>query len=130
MKRFALFAGSLLILLAFVAAVSAGDPAKTMTGEYQWTQGNKTDDLKAVFTARGEGAWDVKFYFDFRNKAHVYTGSAEGSLTNGRLKGEVKNENKRRTFSFEGTVKDGAFHGNHAELDDGDSYSTGTLNLS
>ncbi len=130
MKRVALFAVLTLVTFWIVGATSGGEGEKTLTGEYRWTQGNTSDELKAVFKADGESAWDVKFYFDFRDKPHVYTGRAEGSLTDGPLKGEVKNENKRRTFTFEGTVENGKFRGKHAELQDGEPYATGTLDLS
>lgn len=130
MKRVALFAVLTLTALCIVGASTGAEGEKTLIGNYQWTQGNTSDDLKAVFTAAGESSWEVKFYFDFRNEPHVYSGRAEGSLTDGPLKGEVKDESKRRTFSFEGTVKGGAFHGKHAELRDGETLSTGTLDLS
>ena len=130
MKRVALFTVLSLTALCLVGATTGGEAEKTLIGEYQWTQGNTSDELKAVFTADGKSAWEVKFYFDFRDKPHVYTGRAQGSLTDGPLKGEVKNESKRRTFTFEGTVKNGVFHGKHAELQDGEPYATGTLDLS
>lgn len=77
----------------------------------------------------GEEAWDVSFHFEFRGRAHVYTGTAEGSLSRGALKGEVKNENRRRTFRFTGTTEGGTFRGTHSEIEEGRQYGTGTLSL-
>ncbi len=99
----------------------------TLVGEYQWNRG-PTGDLKAVFTPTGEGTWDVSFYFDFRDKPHTYSGTAEGSM-DGALSGEVQNENKKRTFIFEGSFKDGVFEGNHEETTPERAGETGTLML-
>ena len=47
----------------------------------------------------GEGAWDVSFRFVFRKRPHTYSGSAQGSLSEGRLEGRVLNESKQRTLA-------------------------------
>ena len=130
MKRNLLLLALLAALgLALVGNVSAADP-RTLNGEYFWDQGNSRGDIEAIFTNTGEGTWDVAFHFKFRGEKHVYEGTAEGSLELGDLKGEVKNENKRRTFRFEGTFANGNFEGTHAELKDGREIRTGTLNMS
>lgn len=109
---------------------TAEDPEHTLIGTYHWERGETKGDLKAVFTPKTETTWDVSFYFDFRGDAHVYTGEAEGSLTDGALKGEVLNEAKNRTFTFEGTIEDGKFEGSHAEVGGRrGSRRTGTLTL-
>lgn len=104
------------------------DGAHTMLGEYYWTGGNTGGDLKAVFTPNGDGSWDVEFFFDFRDRPHVYAGTAEGSLTDGPLKGTVKNENRRRSFIFDGVVVESRYKGRHAETTNGERR-TGTLEL-
>ena len=120
-----------LLALWFALTVAYGAPeTQTFTGEYLWSGRGTPGELEAVFTATGEQTWDVSFHFEFRGTSHVYTGSAEGSLSQGELRGQVKNENKRRTFLFSGTVKDGKFRGTHAETEGGRDHSTGTLTLS
>jgi hypothetical protein len=124
---------SLTLLLAaallLVPATADADGEQTLTGEYQWDQGGASGDLKAVFTPTGEGTYDVSFYFNFRGRPHTYTGTAKGSLTDGGLEGTVENDNKRRTFTFQGTAEGGRFSGTHAEITSGDEYRTGTLQL-
>ncbi len=96
-----------------ISPVAADDAAAavatTLTGEYVWAHRDNSGELRAVFTPSGARTWDVDFHFSFRGKPHVYSGSAKGNLDDGPLEGTVNNENKRRTFSFSGEVKDGAF---------------------
>ena len=120
----------LLALLLVMPAVHGAPETQTLTGEFLWSGGGASGDLEAVFTSTGEQTWDVSFHFEFRGRPHVYTGTAEGSLSQGELRGKVKNENKGRTFLFSGTVKDGKFQGTHAETEGGREQSTGTLTLS
>ena len=110
-----------------VLAEDAEKAEKTLVGEYHWNRG-ETGDLKGVFTSTGEGTWDVTFYFDFRDKSRVYKGTAKGSM-DGSLSGEVIDENKKRSFNFEGAFSDGVFEGNHAELTPKRAVETGTLIL-
>lgn len=130
------------LLLALVAAlVIVGLPATaedttvdaaqtTLIGEYNWERGETQGDLKAVFTPKDDATWNVSFYFDFRGDPHTYTGEAQGSLTEGALKGEVLNEAKNRTFTFEGTFQDGKFEGTHSEIGGRrGTRKTGTLTL-
>jgi hypothetical protein len=126
MKRSA----ALLALLLAMTVAHGAPETQTLTGEFHWSGGGASGDLEAVFTNTGEQAWDVSFHFEFRGRPHVYTGTAEGSLSQGELRGKVKNEKKRRTFLFSGTVKDGKFRGAHAETEGGREQSTGTLTLS
>ena len=113
-------------LLAVPAPSAEADDTTTLTGAFRWNSGSP-NDLRAVFTPTGEGTWDVAFHFKFRG-SHVYKGVAEGSLTDGGLKGKVKNDNKERTFTFEGSFEDGEFKGTHAEIGRSrGSQSTGTF---
>ena len=122
-------------LLALIAAsiLTAGllvaEEATTLQGEFVWNARGSAGDLEAVFTSTGEDTWNVDFHFEFRGSAHTYSGSAEGSLSEGALRGEVRNENKERSFTFEGKFNDGKFKGRHAEVKDGRAQSTGSLTL-
>jgi hypothetical protein len=116
------------LCLAFVGSVGASD-SQTLNGEYFWDQGDSRGDIEAVFSSRGEGEWDVAFHFKFRDEEHVYKGTAKGSLELGGLQGEVQNENKRRTFRFEGSFANGSFEGTHSEIGDGEEFRTGTLTM-
>lgn len=116
------------LLSATPGLVGAGD-AQTLTGSFRWDQGGSEGDLEAIFTPAGDGKWEVSFYFDFRGQPHVYTGTAEGSLGEGKLKGRVLNDDKKRSFTFEGSFEDGTFRGSHAETTAGREKKTGTLKL-
>ncbi len=130
MKKASLFVAiAVLLLPAFSGPIDADD-STTLTGEYIWNRQDVPSEIEAVFTPAGESKWDVSFHFDFRNEGHIYTGTAEGSLTEGPLKGEVKNENKKRTFIFSGKFTDGVFEGTHAEMRDGKELDTGVIKLS
>lgn len=120
---------SVVVLGAFLLAVgTAVADSETFTGEYV-AEGFGSGDLKAVFTATGRDTWDVAFHFRFDGQRHVYRGTAEGSLGGGRLEGQVRTENGRRTFSFEGSFSQGWFRGTHYEVKRGRSHKTGTLTL-
>lgn len=124
--------GTFLALVALVFGASriarAAQPRR-LTGEFAWDTRDKSGDLEAVFTPTGEHRWDVAFHFSFRNESHVYSGTAEGDLGQGQLKGTVYNEPKSRTFTFKGAFADGTFSGTHAEIEDGAEHATGTLTL-
>ena len=134
LRRHPLLLALAAVLVVGALAMASGqaradhDGTHTMVGEYYWTGGSTGGDLKAVFTPTGDGTWDVEFFFDFRKKPHVYAGTAEGSLTDGALEGEVKNENKRRTFIFGGTVVESKYSATHAEVTQ-EERRTGTLEM-
>jgi hypothetical protein len=123
-------------LVAVVAAVAlcpglaiGGDEERTLKGSYHWSDGGRKGDLKAVFTPAGEAKWDVAFYFEFSGEPHVYSGTAEGTLSGGVLKGRVLNEGKNRSFVFKGNFTEGEFRGTHAETTDDGEHATGSLTL-
>ncbi|MEM7481053.1 MAG: hypothetical protein AAF481_07740 [Acidobacteriota bacterium] len=113
--------------LVLTASLVAAPDQQVLKGEYFWTYDNTRGDLKATLTPTGENTWDIAFDFRFSGEPHTYKGTATGSLDNGSLAGTVKNENGRRTFTFEGSFDDGRFEGTHAELRKGKERSMGTL---
>ena len=119
----------LTVVVGMIVAPAGGGDARTFAGSFEWTGGNATGDLAAEFSPKAEGTWDVTFRFKFRDRDHVYAGTAEGSLTEGALSGKVQNEEKSRTWTFEGTFDGGSFRGTHAEIEDGEAQATGTLSL-
>lgn len=133
MKRSAIVFCTALVLLCAGFSLTADDTASkgdttTMVGEYHWND-RASGELKAIFTPAGDGQWTVDFHFDFRDEPHIYSGTAEGSLSEGGLKGTVKNENKKRTFIFKGAFEDGQFSGDHEETTEGRERRTGTMTL-
>ncbi len=120
---------ALLAILLPALPTGAGNK-QTLTGSYVWNSG-RPSKLKAVFTATGEDRWDVAFHFRFRSSPETFRGTAEGSLSGGTLKGEVKNRGGRgsRTFSFHGEFENGTFRGTHAEVFGRRESSTGSLTL-
>ena len=129
MKTTALLSAAVAILLTVVGPSAIAAESTTLTGEFEWNQRGSRGDLEAIFTPTGEGSWDVDFNFEFRGRAHTYSGTATGSLSAGKLKGTVFNESKERSFVFSGKVKDGKFNGQHAEVGDDREIKTGTLSL-
>ena len=105
----------------------------TLNGQFVWARddGDRTGDLKAVFTPTGENEWSVSFYFDWEDGPHVWSGTAKGSLTEGALKGEVNNDSEERpqTFRFSGSFTDGLFEGKHAGVRDDKENELGSLTL-
>lgn len=119
-----------LIFISLLASGVAAGETMNLSGSYNWSQGGQGGDLQADFTPTGEDTWDVSFHFTFRGKDHTYTGTAQGSLTEGEMSGEVRNESGKRTWTFEGSFNGkGKFKGTHVETTGGGNTKTGTLNL-
>ena len=121
----------LLLPVALLIAVSAGmaaDGKRTLKGSYNWND-SKSGELTADFFPTDEAdTWKVEFRFDFHGP-HLYTGTAKGKLDEGKLSGEVVSDQRRRTFVFQGSFKDGKFSGTHNETTGGREQSTGTMTL-
>ncbi|MDX1998193.1 MAG: hypothetical protein SF066_10785 [Thermoanaerobaculia bacterium] len=121
-----------LVVAAFVSWSVFADTqpaAQTLKGSYIWEQAQETGALEAIFTPDGAGHWKVAFHFTFQGEAHVYSGTADGSLTNGSLAGRVQTDSGKGVFTFSGEFKDGKFQGSHARLTAGNEERTGTLSL-
>lgn len=106
---------------------------QTLQGEFIWERSDKNTSgpLRAVFESTGEATWNVAFHFTFDDKKHVYAGTAEGSLTEGKLHGRVMTDGEEPSpFEFEGTFAEGSFEGTHASLREGEPRPTGTITLS
>ncbi len=120
-----------LVLVGGLAVFASEDV--TLNGKFVWVRddGTSEGDLKAVFTPTGENRWDVAFHFEWEDGPHVYAGTAEGNLRDGKLRGEVLNDSEERpsTFRFEGAFENGVFSGKHAYLDEGEPKEMGTLTL-
>jgi hypothetical protein len=132
MKRSILLLVVSLALLTVASGQADADNSRTLNGRYNWEQRGSSGDLEAVFTPVGEMQWEVDFHFDFRGKPHTYSGNAQGELTaQGKLRGEVRNESGKRSFTFDGTFDEqGRFSGTHTETTGGSRVDTGTLTLS
>ena len=129
MKRTTGILVAIMLAVAIGVAGAGGEELRTLTGEFEWNHRSNRGDLEAVFTATGQGTWDVTFQFIFRGSPHVYEGTAEGSLSEGELRGQVLNESKKRTFTFTGEFQNGEFRGTHAEIEGQQVVQTGTLTL-
>jgi len=116
------------LCLSAIGLASGADSTRTLKGTYEW-DGGPGGELEAVFTPASEGKWEVAFRFRFDGKPYVYSGTAEGSLSEGGLEGAVKPENEKRTFTFSGAFRDGTFTGTHADVTSEGEQPTGTLTL-
>ncbi len=119
--------GATLLSLALVGWTVAGEP-RTFRGHWEWAATGDSGSLEAVFTPTGEGTWDVSFHFNFQGP-HVFSGTAEGSLDDGKLTGTVIDEDDERSFSFRGMFRNGKLRGTHFEVTGGSRRRTGTLSL-
>jgi hypothetical protein len=128
-----------LTALATLAALLVAVPSllatntQTLQGEFVWERSDKSisGDLEAVFEPTGDATWNVSFHFTFDEKDHVYSGTAEGSLTEGELLGHVMTDGEEPSpFEFKGTFADGSFTGTHMGFRDGEAEPTGTMTLS
>ena len=117
------------LLLPVLGAGAAEPEVRSLTGLYFSSYQDGQRRLRAEFTPREELEWDVVFYFRFNGRNHEYSGTAKGSLLEGPLRGQVRNESGQRTFTFDGEFKKGKFRGTHAELRRGRESRTGTLSL-
>jgi hypothetical protein len=126
MKRIGLVCA--LLLWGALSGTGAADDETRLKGRFDWN-GHASGDLEAVFTPTGDGTWDVAFHFTHSDTPHVYSGTAEGSLSAGALRGKVFNEDRKRSFTFEGEFKEGRFAGTHAETTGGGVKDTGSLTL-
>ena len=128
MKSFHALGLCLLVLPGAAPLPESGEV--TLYGQYRWrADPGDPGNLRAVFTPAGSDAWQVKFYFRFDGRSHVYSGNAAGSLDQGRLSGEVENERGNRFFLFRGDWSNGTFSGTHSERKRGGLKDTGTLDL-
>ncbi len=86
-----------------------------------------------MFTPTGKDEWNVAFHFEWEGQPHVYEGTAQGSLSDDFLEGEVEdgdNDEDKRTYRFRGTFENGEFAGTHAKVStEGESRDLGTLTL-
>lgn len=104
-------------------AADANTGAVTFSGTFDW--GRKKDQkIQGVFTPDGANKWKVVWTFKWKKKDEIYTGSAEGNLVNGSVKGSAirmdhKDKTKphpkdKRKFTFNVTAKDGTLSGKHS----------------
>lgn len=103
----------------------------SLTGKYVWNSDpSNPGDIRAVFTPTKADEYAVAFHFNFQGHEYTYAGSAKGKLDNGHLEGQVQDEQKRRTFVFDGDAVSGTFTGKHAEMGRRDKRTeTGTITL-
>lgn len=74
--------------------------------------------------------WTVVFTVTFDTADYTYKGTAEGSLDEGELSGEVEDASGDRRFMFRGKHREGKFHAVHAETTGGFVTPTGEMTLS
>ena len=125
-----------LLATAWAQIASAADaPAPdqiTLTGSFVWAkQAPKTNELKAKLTPDGPQKWKAVYSFNnpLGGKPTVYTGTITGDLQNGPVKGTAINAEGKRTFTLEGTAKDGVLTFDHAETTPNRVGPTGTGTL-
>jgi hypothetical protein len=117
------------LTLAVGIATADNHTSQTFTGTYDWSDGD-VGDLTAVFESDGDGAWKVKFDFNWNGQDRTWTGTAKGGLEDGtEVSGTATDGN--RTWVFEGKIEDGVMSGSHRENREGRKpYESGTFEIS
>ena len=84
-----------------------------------------------MFTPTGKDMWDVTFNFMWEGNPRTWKGTAQGSLTDGSLKGEVLTDEPENpnTFRFDGAFENGTFQGKHGVVKKGELKDRGTLTM-
>lgn len=119
------------LCVAGSSKVQAADGDQNFAGTFVWNnQAGKTHPIKAVFTPTGDKKWNVVFTFTWGGRGdQTYKGTAEGTLKDGEIKGDVNSTDGRRKFDFKGTFKDGQFDCTHNEKTSGKPQATGTMTI-
>ena len=131
MKKFAVAAAVVALLIAAQGSSLMAAETETLKGQFVWNNGDQAGDVEAVFTPTGKNMWDVAFHFTWEGEPHTYSGTAEGNLKKGDLSGHVETDGEQKgQFVFKGQFKDGTFEGTHAGMRDGEERPTGTITLS
>ncbi len=100
------------------AEASSVEPAHkvVMVGSYTWNKREKEGwTLRTVFTSDDGENWTVKWDSGFNKKNYPYTGTATGDPLKGTVSGNADPVKGKRTFIFEGTMKNGVMEGKHWE---------------
>ena len=109
---------------------AAADGIRTLHGIYTSGFSDGIQRLRAEFAPREEGGWKVAFFFKWSGEDRVYRGVAGGSLDEGRLFGQVHDEDKTRLFNFHCEFdKKKRCKGRHAEVVPTGEHETGTITL-
>ena len=108
----------------------AADADVKLNGTFVWSnQKGKSHDVTGTFTPSGDKKWAAVFNFKWSGKPQTWKGTAEGTLKDGEIKGDIKSEDGKRNFNFTGNFKDGKFECTHNELSRGKPQPTGTMTL-
>lgn len=134
MKRSCLVLSLCLFFIMPVTGLALDKEDVTLNGSFVWARddGDRTGDLKAVFTPGEEHDWSVAFHFIWEDEDHVYLGTANGNLESGALSGTAQSDSEDRqiSFRFEGEFQNGTFNGSHGWINkDGSLERGGTLTL-
>ena len=97
MKRIALWIVAVALAVSASGAAVLGAEPQTLKGSFVWNNENRTGDLEAVFTETEDGMYDVDFRFEWEGKPRVFSGTAVGSLSSGKLDGRVTNDTEEHT---------------------------------
>jgi hypothetical protein len=125
-----LLLGIVLILVGFgVGTAQARKDTTTFEGRYDWSQ-RGGDELRADFRPDGKGHWTVAFRFRFNGREETWSGTAQGSLSDGStLTGTARMGS--RNWIFDAEIEDGVMRGSHREVKrSGREYTTGTFEIS
>ena len=123
---FALF---LLTTGSALADAAGKDADIKLTGTFNWTRKNTTENLDAVLTPTGTNAWTVVFKFNWDKKPYAWNGTIKGRLDNGDVSGEACSDGGKRTFTFQGTASNHVISLQHVETTGKKNVPTGNCTL-
>ena len=119
---------ALIAWLAVRAAPAAPRAPATLQleGTFEWKgRRGEIHDLAGTLNQSGAVQWTVVWTFQWNNRPMTYTGVVTGDPRNGKISGIGVDERARRTFTFEGTAKDGVWTFQHFETTRGAPQATG-----
>lgn len=89
----------------------------TLSGWFTWGKRPQKHDLRGVFTKTGSNRYDVAWHFRWGNKPQLYRGTMAGDFRRGRVQGQAGSGG--RTWTFEGTARNGTLSCKHYETTGG-----------
>ncbi len=95
-------------------------------GTFEWNgRRGETHELEATLKPEGANKWNAVWKFKWNNRPMTYEGTVTGDLQNGEISGTGIDTRARRTFTFEGTAKNGVWTFQHYETTRGSPQATG-----
>lgn len=82
----------------------------SVKGSFEWVnKPGERHELRGTLRALATGGWKAEWHFDWGRRPMSYEGTVTGDINNGPVSGTGVDAQRKRTFSFEGTARNGAW---------------------